>query len=87
MFIMNASRLRSWPAYLWYSHGIGPPSNGGALLLHVPVDDQPMAVGIERRNQDDDDVLQDGEDARTRSVVASVWSSSFAAWVPPISEA
>ena len=37
-----------------------------ALLLPVPVDDQPMAVGIERRDQDDDDVLQDAEDRRRR---------------------
>ena len=30
---MKASRLMSWPAYLWISHGIGPPSNGVPLSL------------------------------------------------------
>ena len=28
MFSMKASRLMSWPTYLWYDHGICPPSNG-----------------------------------------------------------
>ena len=32
-----------------------------ALLLVVPIDDQPMAVRIERRDQDEDDVLQNVE--------------------------
>ena len=40
------------------------PFVGCAEILFVPVDNELFAVGIERRNEDDDDVMQDGADSR-----------------------
>ena len=59
MLVWNASRLLSWPAYLWYSHGRLVPSYSVPSVFWYQSVDHDLAVGVEGRDHQEDDVVED----------------------------